>query len=325
MFQRLNIAKPSRCPTAEHAVDSMRLCAQDHWTNLELLQATLRQAESGSLPTSTGSDTLWAAEMIQLRNMMGHLRAIIAIHRRRATEQHTSAELGTLPTPLLMCGGPPRDNRSISETPIERSLRAGLNPSNTVSTTIRAEAYEAGPAYLHFPPLNHNLEFRLEGLWNRSLSPQSTGNGGAAQSRRSSLGAIVAFPQEASSQNNLASSAVSEQTLEHTGVTTTTVVMHRLPVASPPVSRVMEAARTGTSPHPSDLAPGGNSETLSGGQRSFSGGPGRPGRGPAYGENSASEGFRRARGELLQAVGAPMPDSGRPTGSRSLHADASRL
>ena len=222
---------------------------------------------------------------------MGHLRAIIEMHRRRAAEQQTSTKRGTLATPLLKCGGPPRYDRSIDETPIEHSLRSGLNPSHTGSTIVRAEAHEAGPVYLHFPPRNHNLESRLGGLRTRSLSPPSTGNGGAAQPRRSSLGAIVAFSREISSQDNLASSAVARQTRDSPAVATTAIVVHRPPALSQTVSRVMEAARTGTSSHSSDLALGGNSEDLTEEERPFSGGPRRPGRGPGYGENSSREGF----------------------------------
>ena len=133
----------------------------------------------------------------------------------------------------------------------------GFNPSHTACTIIEAEAHKSGPVYLHRPPLDFNMEFRLGGLRDRSKSPPAMGD------RRT----------------NPASCGVAGQVRESN---VTAVVVHRSAALSQPVSRVLEAARTGASSRSFDLVPGGISEEVT--ER-------RPGREPAYGRNSSREGY----------------------------------
>ena len=108
VVNQINLKKPSRCATAEEAVNCMRLCARDAWLRYDLLCATLTHIQTETVPNSIGSDTIWEVEMLDLRNLMGQLRAVDDILRVQAAERLTATSRSSRPTPLLRSGAPPR-------------------------------------------------------------------------------------------------------------------------------------------------------------------------------------------------------------------------
>ena len=89
VVQQIDNAKPTRYATVEDAVNCKRTCTQSVWTRLDLARQTFCQIQTNNLLTSTATDIIWGVEMINCKNIVGHLRAVMAIHSRQAAERLT--------------------------------------------------------------------------------------------------------------------------------------------------------------------------------------------------------------------------------------------